>query len=296
MELRQLEYFLAVASHGSFTAAAKEVSVVQSALSTSVRNLERELSAPLFERTTRRVELTEAGRAFVPAARRILAEVQAARLGVAAIAGLDAGQVAIGAIQTLTSVNLPARLAAFHADHPGVRIIVRDAPVAGLVEDLRAGDLDLAYVSLDGGAADGLATFATHTEQLVVALPPDHRLAGAVGVGMGELAEDTFVAFRTGTGLETTARRLAETAGVRRRVGCQVSQIDLLVELVRAGLGVAVLPATVAERAGLPFAVLDDPTACRRIALVSREPRPVNPVAAALLEHLLAEPVQATNG
>lgn len=122
MEIRQLRHFMAVITHGSFTAAARAELIVQSALSTSVRNLERELGADLFERTGRRVVLTEAGRALLPSARTVLAGTDAAREAVAAVSGLATGRVRIGTIQTLTCVDLAAELAAFHRLWPGVQI------------------------------------------------------------------------------------------------------------------------------------------------------------------------------
>ncbi|MGW1105477.1 LysR family transcriptional regulator [Streptomyces sp. NPDC002540] len=114
MEIRQLRHFMAVVTHGTFTAAARAELIVQSALSTSVRNLERELGAELFDRTGRRVILTEAGRALLPSARSVLAGAQAGRHAVAAVSGLTAGRVRIGTIQTLTCVDLAAELAAYH--------------------------------------------------------------------------------------------------------------------------------------------------------------------------------------
>ncbi|WSD67549.1 LysR family transcriptional regulator [Streptomyces sp. NBC_01591] len=119
MELRQLRHFMAVVTHGGFTAAARAELIVQSALSTSVRNLERELGAELFDRTGRRVVLTEAGRALLPSARSVLAGTEAAREAVAAVAGLVTGRVRVGTIQTLTCVDLAAELAAYH--RPGCR-------------------------------------------------------------------------------------------------------------------------------------------------------------------------------
>src|ERR1700754_2231971 len=130
MELRQVEHFLAMVDHGSFTAGARATQIVQSALSTSIRNLERELGAALFERTTRRVSLSQAGRAFLPSARRVVAETTAAADAVRAVAGLRRGWVAVGTIQWLGPVNLPAELAAFHRSNPDIQINVLNATVS----------------------------------------------------------------------------------------------------------------------------------------------------------------------
>lgn len=288
MDLRQLEHFLAVAEHGSFTAAAREVMIVQSALSTSVRNLEQDLGTPLFERTTRRVLLTEAGRTLLPVARRVLAEAAAARDQVAAVAGLRAGQVAVGTLQTLTSVDLPAELAAFHRAHPGVRITVRDALVPDLVAAVADGELDLAYVAPEDPLPHGVQVFTEWQEELVLTTGPDHRLAATASVDLSTLESEPFVVARAGTGLEATIRRLFSEHGLQRRVGCRVTQMSVLVELVRHGLGVTILPRPMVERAGLPCVPIVQPGAIRTVQLIGRAPEPVNPAAAALLKHLLA--------
>ncbi|MFF9212374.1 MULTISPECIES: LysR family transcriptional regulator [unclassified Streptomyces] len=210
MEIRQLRHFMAVVTEGSFTAAARAELIVQSALSTSIRNLERELGADLFERTGRRVVLTEAGRALLPQARALLAGAEAARDAVAAVTGLATGRVSVGTIQTLTCVDLPAELASFHQRFPGVQVSVRDAPVGELTDALRAGELDLAFLAPDAREVpEGLHGYATWQEELVLITAPGHPLARAGRTLIKDLADEPFVDFRAGTGLETAVRRLA---------------------------------------------------------------------------------------
>ncbi|NUO42292.1 MAG: LysR family transcriptional regulator [Streptomyces sp.] len=287
MEMRQLRHFMAVVTEGGFTAAARAELIVQSALSTSIRNLERELGADLFDRTGRRVVLTEAGRALLPQARALLAGAEAARDAVAAVAGLAAGRVAIGTIQTLTCVDLPAELAAFHQGFPGIQVSVRDATVSELTEALRAGELDLAYLAPDARELpEGLTAYATWHEELVLITAPGHPLARAGRTLIKDLAEEPFVDFRAGTGLETAVRRLAAHCGLERRITCDVTQAGLLVELVRAGIGVAFVPRPIGERAGLPCVEIRQPEPGRTVVLAGRGPRPRNPAAGALLGHL----------
>ncbi|MFE1206001.1 LysR family transcriptional regulator [Streptomyces sp. NPDC058762] len=287
MEIRQLRHFMAVVTEGGFTAAARRELIVQSALSTSVRNLERELGADLFDRTGRRVVLTEAGRALLPRARALLAGAEDARQAVAAVTGLATGRVAIGTIQTLTCVDLPAELATFHRRFPGVQVSVRDAPVGELTDALRAGELDLAYLVPDAGAlAEGLTPYASWQEELVLITAVGHPLAQAGRTLVRDLAEEPFVDFRAGTGLETAVRRLAAHCGLERRITCDVTQIGLLVDLVRAGIGVAFVPRRIGERAGLPCVAIRQPEPGRTVVLAGRGPRPRNPAAAALADHL----------
>ncbi|MEU9535389.1 MULTISPECIES: LysR family transcriptional regulator [Streptomyces] len=287
MEIRQLRHFMAVVTHGSFTAAARAELIVQSALSTSVRNLERELGAELFDRTGRRVVLTEAGRALLPAARTVLAGTDAARDAVAAVSGLATGRVRVGTIQTLTCVDLAAELAAFHGLWPGVQISLREATTPELVAGVRAGELDLAFLAPDAAALpEGLTAFATWHEDLVLITAPGHPLATAGRTLIKDLADEPFVDFRAGTGLETAVRRLAAHCGLERRITCDVTQIRLLVDLVRAGIGVAIVPRRIGEDAGLPCVTIRQPEPGRTVLLVGRAPRPRNPAAEALLERL----------
>ncbi|QKV99610.1 LysR family transcriptional regulator [Streptomyces sp. NA02536] len=287
MEIRQLRHFMAVVTEGGFTAAARSELIVQSALSTSIRNLERELGADLFDRTGRRVVLTEAGRALLPQARALLAGARSAREAVAAVAGLHTGRVAIGTIQTLTCVDLPGELAVFHREFPGVQVSVRDATVDELTAALRAGELDLAYLAPDARELpEGLTVHATWHEELVLITAPGHPLAAAGRTLISDLAEEPFVDFRAGTGLETAVRRLAAHCGLRRRITCDVTQAGLLVELVRAGIGVAFVPRPIGERAGLPCVTVRQPDPGRTVVLAGRGPRPRNPAAAALLDRL----------
>ncbi|WP_405402501.1 MULTISPECIES: LysR family transcriptional regulator [unclassified Streptomyces] len=287
MEIRQLRHFMAVITHGSFTAAARAELIVQSALSTSVRNLERELGADLFERTGRRVVLTEAGRALLPSARTVLAGTDAARDAVAAVSGLATGRVRIGTIQTLTCVDLAAELALFHRLWPGVQISLREATTPELVAGVRAGELDLAYLAPDAAELpEGIMAFASWQEDLVLITAPGHRLATAGRTLVKDLADEPFVDFRAGTGLETAVRRLAAHCGLERRITCDVTQIRLLVDLVRAGIGVAIVPRRIGEDAGLPCVSIRQPEPGRTVLLVGRAPRPRNPAAEALLGRL----------
>ncbi|WP_406098435.1 LysR family transcriptional regulator [Streptomyces sp. NBC_01013] len=287
MEIRRLRHFMAVITHGSFTAAARAELIVQSALSTSVRNLERELGADLFERTGRRVVLTEAGRALLPSARTVPAGTDAARDAVAAVSGLATGRVRIGTIQTLTCVDLAAQLASFHRLWPGVQISLREATTPELLAGVRTGELDLAYLAPDGAELpEGIVAFASWQEDLVLITAPGHRLATAGRTLIKDLAEEPFVDLRAGTGLETAVRRLAAHCGLERRITCDVTQIRLLVDLVRAGIGVAIVPRRIGEEAGLPCVSIRQPEPGRTVVLAGRAPRPRNPAAEALLGRL----------
>lgn len=290
MEFRQIEHFLAVARHLNFTRAADELHLVQSAVSTSVRSLEGELGTPLFERSTRQVTLTAAGVALLPRARRLLAEARAAREEMAAVSGLERGSLGVGTIQTLTWVDLPGVFAAFHEAHPGIAVTLREATVDELVALLRGAELDLAFLALDeGGVPDDLAVLAAHEEELVLVTPPDHRLARRRRIAPADLAAEPFIDFRGGTGLQSVVEQLCARAGLERRLAFRVTQLDLLVQLVQRGLGLAIVPRPVAARTALPTVTLQHHDVHRRVALVARTPEPTNPAARAILPALLSD-------
>jgi DNA-binding transcriptional LysR family regulator len=186
-------------------------------------------------------------------------------------------------------VDLPAELAAFHRTWPGIQISVRDASVAGLLDALLARELDLAYLTLDGAVLPGgLAVFGSWQEELVLMTGPEHRLATAERMLLSELTQEPFVDFNAGTGLEIAVRRLTAGCGLHRQITCEVTQAGLLVDLVRAGIGVAIVPRQIAERADLPRVEIRQPDPARTVVLVGRAPSPTNPAASALLAHLTA--------
>ncbi len=252
MELRQLEHFLVVAEEGgNFTRAAALVHMSQSALSSSIRSLERQLSAELFERTTRRVLLTDAGVALRDHARRIIGEVAAARLAVESITGVDAGTIDIGTVQTFTAIDLPATMALFHRHHPTVQMRLREATTTQLIEALvEGGELDLAFVALDATPLHtSLTEVARYDEPLIAIAGPEHPISVKRRVGLGELAEHGFIDFEAGPGLQTVVADLFSAAHVQREIPCRVGDMGRLVDLVHHGLGVAVVPAPVAHAA-----------------------------------------------
>ena len=247
MELRQLEYFVAVAEECHFTRAARRMHVAQSGLSASIRALEVELGAPLFVRSTRQVELTQAGRALLVEARRVLGTIDAARDAVAAVQGLLRGTLAVGSIQCLHAVHLPAVLARFHELHPGVELRLRQAGSGELVDLVRAGRLDLAFVT-SGRTGDELKVSTLSSEPLVLACAPELPFAERESVRLAELAGQPFVDFNPDWGTRDDVDRALATAGVDRKVAVEVNDVHSLLDFVGFGLGVALVPASFAAK------------------------------------------------
>ena len=225
MELRQLEHFVAMAEDGHFTCAANRCHIGQSALSTSIRSLERELGSPLFLRTTRKVELTEAGRVLLEEARRTLAAATSARESVLAVVGLLRSTLRVGGIPTPGLLDQAALLASFRALHPGVDIrYVRDTSMA-LVPEVEASRLDVAFVSLPRRLPEAVMAVPldTHVDVRVPTRPP---LAGRPRVALKSLVAEDFVGPPEGsTGYEAADRVFAAT-GQERRVPSRSTSLD----------------------------------------------------------------------
>ena len=246
MELRQLEHFVAAAEERHFTRAAGRLHIVQSGLSASIRSLERELGAPLFVRSTRRVELTQAGLALLPEARRTLAAVAAAGDAVAAVQGLLRGTLAVGTMQILPpAVDLVAVLGRFHAEHPGVELRLRQAGTGTLLEEVAAGALDLALVAPVGRTPRGLVVRRLASDPLLVACAPAHPLASRGQLDLADLAGEPFVDFQPDWGLRMLVDQQLAAAGLDRHTALEVNDLPTLLELVAHGLGVALVPEVV---------------------------------------------------
>ena len=282
MELRQLEYFVAVAEECHFTRAAGRLQVAQSGLSASIRSLERELGAPLFLRSTRSVELTPAGQALLVEARRALAATDAAKDAVAAVQGLLRGSLSVGSLQCLHVVHLPAVLARFAAAYPGLEIRLRQGGSNELVEQVRTGRLDLALVSRPARCPDGLVVESLGSEPLVLACAPEHPFAARAEVDPAELEAERFIDFQPDWGTRDLADQVLAAAGTVRRVALEVTDVHSLLDLVTFGLGVALVPQSFAAKTDRArFVPLAGTRPSWETVTVSGDP--VGPAAAALL-------------
>lgn len=251
MDLKQLEHFVAVAEERHFTRAAKRLNIVQSGLSTSIRSLEAELGAELFVRSTRRVDLTVVGRVLYQEAQRALTAVRRARDAVSAVQNLHRGTLTIGTVQSLSPfLDLPALLARFHADHPDVEIHLRIANSTHLLEKVRDGRLDLAFMPFYGTPTQGLTTRVVACEYLVVACSPNHPLAKRDKVTFEDLADETFIEFQEDWGTRPVIDHAFVDARIERRIAFEVNDIRTLLDLVALELGIALVPEPVVAAAG----------------------------------------------
>ncbi|MBB4913979.1 LysR family transcriptional regulator [Streptosporangium saharense] len=245
MELQQMRYVVAVAETNSFTRAAERCLVVQSALSHQIARLERELGARLFERTSRRVRLTPAGEAFLPAARQCLDAADRAAAEVAAAVGEVRGRLAVGLIPTVAAVDIPEALRVFRERYPHVRINLRVGASEDLTEQVRQGVDDVAFLGLPTTARpEGVAVRELARDRLVAVVAPGHPLAAEPTVTLRRLSREVFVDFPAGTAGRVQSDQAFAAAGLSRDVAFEVTTADYVTRLVGPGLAVSMLPST----------------------------------------------------
>jgi DNA-binding transcriptional LysR family regulator len=254
VELRQLEYFVAVARHGQFTRAADALWVTQSALSQQIRRLEAELGVVLLRRTPRGAELTAAGEDLLARAEVALAELARAREELARHAGLTRGRVRVAAT-TIDTLRLPGALAAFHQAHPGLQVALRHAGAAEVVALVQTAAVEIGVAGSHGEPAAGLVVDQLSDEPMCVLLPPGDELAGATPIGLAQLTGRPFILAEPGSGLREAVVAGCELAGFGPVPLFEVSDPATVRHLVHAGLGVSVVPASWLEAAGPAVAV-----------------------------------------
>ena len=270
MELRQLRYFVAVARRRHFTAAAEALHVAQPALSQQIRALEDELHVRLLDRTSHRVRLTPAGETFLPRAERVLAEAVAAATEMGEFAGLTRGRLTVGAVPSLAERQLPSILAAYHAQYPGIELVLREESTAALMALVRAGEADVALVNHDPGAA-GTADVAVEplfAEDLVGIVSPQHHLAAQGTVALATARDEPFILTKQGSLIRHTVLQACAAAGFTPHIAFESDGMATVRALAAAGLGLAVLPRSDALAAGPAVTLLAlTPALTRTVAL-----------------------------
>ena len=241
-----MRYVIAIAEEKSFTRAAERCFVVQSSLSHQIKALERELGVALFARSSRRVELTAAGEAFLVQARASLDAAERAASEAAAANGQIRGSLTVGVIPTVTAIDIPAALGRFHRAHPAVRIRLRGGGSDEFIAAIGAGSMDAAVLGLpDSASPTGVETRVLARERLVAVVSADHPLAGRRRVRLQDLSDEVFVDFPEGTPGRIPSDLAFHAAGIRRDVAFEAMSAGLMLDLVRQGLAIALLSAAV---------------------------------------------------
>ena len=291
VNLKLLNAFLLVAEHRSFRRAAELSRRSQSALSLQVRELEAQLGASLFHRTTRAVSLTREGEALLPHARRAQAELDAGLRRVRAAAAMEGGRVALGCAPHIAIVALPAVVAGFRRAHPDVAISIREALQAEVLEAVRRQDLDFGIGPRPANAPS--LTFAPLREEAILALaPPRFAPRGARSIGLAALGALPLIVTAGTNSLRAMIEEAAASIGVSFEIRCEVQMPGTALALAEAGVGVAIIPELSLPRgriAGLKVLQITDPPLMREVGIVQLRGNRPSPAVAAFLALLEAQ-------
>jgi LysR family transcriptional regulator, hydrogen peroxide-inducible genes activator len=274
-ELRQLECFCTVAQAGSFTRAADLLGIAQPSLSEQIKKLEQALGSALFERLSRRIELTPLGHALLPKARALLEDAAALPQYLEAVQEGVRGVLRIGAIPTILPYFLAPALPAFVTRYPGVDLHLREATTDELLSHLQEGLLDIAVMSLpvDGS---GLVMCELFRENLFLAVPETHALANDAEVRLRRVSDERLLILKDGHCLREETLTVCDRARARFTAQFEADQFASIFELIRAGFGVSIVPEMARQSAERCRLIPLAPKAIRKIGYVRLERRYVS--------------------
>jgi DNA-binding transcriptional LysR family regulator len=273
MDLRHLRYFVAVAEELHFGHAAQKLGIAQPPLSQQIRRLEMELGVQLLQRTKRRVQLTQAGHAFLEEARKILSQVKRAT-EVAQRAGRgELGRLSIGFLGAATYSLLPSILIAFRHSYPDVEVELHELKTSELIEALRDRRVEVGFVRLPVHD-ELLEAEPILREPLVVAVPERHALATCAHISFRDLANEAFLMppRQLSAGFHDQVLNLCHQAGFTPKLGAEASQLQTIINLVAAGMGITLVPESVQNMSGrgVVFKKLPEPTPMMEVAVAWR--------------------------
>ncbi len=288
MELHQLRYFCAVAETGSFSRAAEQSHVSQPSLSQQIMKLEDELGARLFDRLGRSVRLTDLGKTFLPRARGVLRELEAAKGDVVEHKDSVGGSVSIGVIPTVAPYLLPPYLTSFSQKYPQAHLTVIEEITPVLLERLRAGTIDVAILALPIRGHE-FEISPLLTERLFAALPAKHKLASRRSLSLKDLRAEPFLLLRDGHCFRDTAVAACDRARLNPQIIFESGQFSSLLSMVGAGMGVSIVPQMAIEKsARCRFVRIADDSATRTIAALVLRGRSLTRTHLGFLTHLCA--------
>jgi LysR family hydrogen peroxide-inducible transcriptional activator len=283
MEIHQLRYVCAVAETGSFSRAAERCEIAQPSLSQQVLKLEKDLGAKLFDRLGRSIRLTDAGRAFLPHARAILEQMEAARTSVADKNADARGAVTVGVIPTIAPYLMPRYTAAFARKYPDARLRIVEETTPILVEGLRDLSIDLAILALPLRHKD-LQLVSLRTEPLFAVLPKEHPRAAAESLNLKSLRGEPFVMLRDGHCFRDLSLATCTHARITPNIAFESDQFSSVLGMVAAGVGISLVPEMAIDRnAGCRYVRLSDARATRTIVAAVLRGRSFNRVQQAFL-------------
>jgi DNA-binding transcriptional LysR family regulator len=254
VEFHQLRYFVAVAEEGSFSRAAAKVRVAQPSLSQQIRKLEAEVGQRLFDRLSRSVVLTEAGRCLLEYAQQILASVGDARRCVDELKGKIAGDLAVGAIPTIAPYILPELVVTFQNHYPDVRLEIVEDVTERITRRIEAGELDVAVLSTCQ-QSPSLRRERLGNEPLLLLVPEAHPLAKQTLVTLDELKSQRFLLLHEMHCLSQQVHQLLESQRLHPEIALAGSQLTTIANMVAAGIGVSIVPQMMVKHHATPGCV-----------------------------------------
>lgn len=284
MEFQQLRYACAVADTGSFSRAAERCQIAQPSLSQQIQKLEEDLGVRLFDRLGRSIRLTEAGRAFLPHARSVLEQIEAARSSVTVQHADVRGSVSVGVIPTIAPYLMPAYAAAFTEKFPEAKMRIVEEMTPVLVEGLRDLSIDLAILALPLRHKD-LEIVPLRTEPVFAALPKSHPRAGSESLSLKDLRGEPFVMLRDGHCFRDLSVAACSSAKIKPNIAFETGQFSSVLAMVGAGVGISMMPEMALDRgADCCYVRLTDARARRSIVLATLRGRSFNRVQKAFRE------------
>ncbi len=289
--LRQLQAFVLVAQTRSFTQAAGAMHVTQSALSLLVRELESVLDARLVNRTTRSISLTEVGEEFLPSVQRVLAELQHAIGNVDKLLAKERGRVIVAAPLVLSGALLPDIFVSFRERYPGIQLLLKDTLPDHVLPLVRSGAADLGIGTFHKAQGD-LHRVLLFKESFVAVFARKHPLAGSdrKHLRWSDLKDQPVLTLQRGSVFHDLAEKGFAAAGLTLEPALEASYVGTLLGMVRAGLGVAIVPGyatALGDRASLAWKPLERPVVEREVVMVHRNTTALSPAAQAFAEHVV---------
>jgi len=283
-DLNDLQAFRAVVDQGSFSKAADAVRISQPALSRRIEKLEDALGVRLFERTTRKVSLTQAGRGFMPSVERLLDDLDNALLGISEVASTRLGQVTVACVPSAAYYFMPQVIAHYHQQYPRIKVKVLDASAHDVLSAVVDGEADFG-VSFMGTLEADVEFEPLVQESYVVACRRDHPLAGRSSVSWEAFYQQDYISLGKTSGNRFLLDQALSGIVPQRQSICETRHVTTMIGLVEAGLGVAAVPLMAMPAADHPILTrvpLTDPVVMRSVGLIKRRGRTLTPAALAL--------------
>ncbi|NWB96617.1 LysR family transcriptional regulator [Pseudomonas gingeri] len=290
-DLNDLQAFRAVVEQGSFRKAAQAINISQPALSRRVDKLEEALGVRLFERTTRRVSLTQVGRAFAPTVERLLDDLDLALLGITDVASTRLGHVTVACVPSAAYYFMPKVVAHYHRQYPKIKVKVLDSSANDVHAAVLSGEADFG-LSFTGNLQAEIEFELLVEERYVVACRRDHPLAGRASVTWAELYQQDYISLDKTSGNRFLLDQALTGIEVQKPSVCETRHVTTMIGLVEAGLGIAAVPTMAMPVANehpiLTSVPLIEPEVMRKVGLLKRRGRVLTP-AARELERLIVE-------